>query len=53
MATANLIVDSGAIDENAGDSYQYGKMAIAIASVKKENVKVEKLTTYQFSRIWF
>ena len=39
--TANLIVDSGAIDENAGDSTNYGKMAIAIASVQKENVKVE------------
>ena len=39
--TANLIVDSGAIDENAGDSTNYGKMATAIASVQKENVKVE------------
>lgn len=39
--TANLIVDSGAIDENAGDSTDYGKMATAIASVQKENVKVE------------
>ena len=39
--TANLIVDSGAVDENAGDSTNYGKMAIAIAAVQKENVKVE------------
>lgn len=35
--TANLIVDSGAVDENAGDSTNYGKMAIAIAAVQKEN----------------
>ena len=39
--TANLIVDSGAVDKNAGDSTNYGKMAIAIAAVQKENVKVE------------
>lgn len=39
--TANLIVDSGAIDESAGDSTKYGKMAIAIASAQKEKVKVE------------
>lgn len=36
-----MIVDSGAVDENAGDSTNYGKMAVAIASVQKENVKVE------------
>ena len=39
--TANLIVDSGAVDENAGDSTNYGKIAVAIAAVQKENVKVE------------
>lgn len=39
--TANLIVDSGAIDENAGESTNYGKMAVAIASIQKENVKIE------------
>lgn len=39
--TANLIVDSGAIDENAGESTNYGKMAVAIATIQKEKVKVE------------
>ena len=39
--TANLIVDSGAADENAGSATNYGKMAVAIASIQKENVKVE------------
>lgn len=39
--TANLIVDSGAVDESAGDSTNYGKMAVAIASIQKESVRVE------------
>jgi len=39
--TANLIVDSGAADEEAGASTNYGKMAIAIATVQKEGVRVE------------
>ncbi len=39
--TANLIVDSGSIEGDEGGSTNYGKIAIAIASVQKENVKVE------------
>lgn len=39
--TANLIVDSGAIDEGSGASTNYGKMAVAIALAQRENVKVE------------
>ena len=38
--TANLIVDSGAINENSGDSANYGKISTAIASAQKENVKI-------------
>ena len=39
--TANLIVDSGAVNEDANDATNYGKMAVAIAMVQKENVRVE------------
>lgn len=39
-STANLVVDSGSLDEDANDSTNYGKMAVAIASIKKENIKV-------------
>lgn len=38
--TANLIVDSGAVDEESNDSTNYGKMAIAISTVQKEGVRV-------------
>ena len=38
--TANLIVDSGSLDEESNDSTNYGKMAIAISSVQKEGVSV-------------
>ena len=38
--TSNLIVDSGSLDEESNDSTNYGKMAIAIASVQKEGVDV-------------
>lgn len=37
---ANLIVDSGAIDEEVNDSTNYGKMACAIASVQSQGVTV-------------
>lgn len=39
--TANLIVDSGAVDEEAGDGTDYGKMAVAIAMAQHENVNVD------------
>ena len=39
--TANLIVDSGSIEGDLGGATNYGKIAIAIASVQKEGVKVE------------
>lgn len=38
--TSNLIVDSGALDEESNDSTNYGKMAVAMASVQKEGVNV-------------
>lgn len=38
--TANLIVDSGSLDEDSNDATNYGKIAIAIATVQKEGVKV-------------
>lgn len=38
--TANLIVDSGSLDEESNDSTNYGKMAVAMASVLKEGVAV-------------
>lgn len=38
--TANLIVDSGSLDEESNDATNYGKMATAIASVQKENVRI-------------
>lgn len=38
--TANLIVDSGAVDENVNDSTNYGKVAMAIASVQSQGVNV-------------
>ena len=38
--TSNLIVDSGALDEESNDSTNYGKMAVAMASVLKEGVDV-------------
>lgn len=38
---ANLIVDSGSIDSEDGGATNYGKIAIAIANVQKEGVKVE------------
>ena len=39
--TANLIVDSGSLDDNSNDSTDYGKIGIAIANIKKENVNIE------------
>lgn len=39
--TANLIVDSGAVDEEAGDGTDYGKIAVAIAMAQRENVNVD------------
>ena len=39
--TANLIVDSGSVDEDSNDSTNYGKMATAIALIQKENVEIE------------
>jgi len=39
--TANLIVDSGSLDTDANDATDYGKMGIAIATVKKQGVNVE------------
>lgn len=38
--TANMIVESGAMDENVNDSSNYGKTAIAIALAQKEGVKI-------------
>ena len=38
--TANLIVDSGAGDEDANETTNYGKMAVAIAKIQNEGVKV-------------
>lgn len=38
--TANLIVDSGAGDEEANDSTNYGKMAVAIARIQSEGVTI-------------
>ena len=38
--TANLVVDSGSLDEESNDSTDYGKMGVAIASVQKESVNV-------------
>lgn len=38
--TANLIVDSGAYNESANDSTNYGKMGSAIANIKKEGVHI-------------
>ena len=39
--TANLIVDSGSLDTDANDATNYGKIGIAIASVKKQGVNIE------------
>jgi len=38
--TANLIVDSGAADGESNDSTNYGKMAVAIASIQREGVEI-------------
>ena len=38
--TANLIVDSGAGDEDSNDSTNYGKMSVAIARIMAEGVKI-------------
>lgn len=38
--TANLIVESGAMDENANDASNYGKTAVAIALSQKNGVRV-------------
>ena len=38
---ANLIVDSGALDETENDSTDYGKIGIAIAKIQQEGVPVE------------
>ena len=38
--TANLIVDSGSLDETANDSTNYGKMATAIALIQQEGVNL-------------
>lgn len=38
--TANLIVDSGAGDEDSNDGTNYGKMAVAIARIMAEGVKI-------------
>ena len=38
--TANLIVESGALDEEANDATNYGKTAVAIALAQKEGVNV-------------
>ena len=38
--TANLIVESGAMDENANETTNYGKTGVAIALSKKEGVEV-------------
>lgn len=37
---ANLVVDSGSLDEESNDSTNYGKMGTAIAKVQKENVQI-------------
>jgi len=38
--TANLVVDSGSLDEESNDSTNYGKMGIAIANIQHENVNI-------------
>lgn len=38
--TANLIVDSGAGDEDSNESTNYGKMSVAIARIQNEGVKI-------------
>ena len=38
--TANLIVDSGSLDEESNDSTNYGKIGIAIANVQHEGVPI-------------
>lgn len=40
--TANLIVDSGSLDQESNDSTNYGKMAVAIALIQQEGVIIEK-----------
>lgn len=37
---ANLIVDSGSLDEDVNDATNYGKMAMAISSAQKEGVAI-------------
>lgn len=39
--TANLIVDSGSLDEESNDSTNYNKMAVAIASIQQAGVTIE------------
>ena len=38
--TANLIVDSGSLDEESNESTKYGKMGVAIAAIRQEDVKI-------------
>ena len=40
--TANLIVDSGSLDNNSNDSTDYGKIGIAIANIKKDTFDLDK-----------
>lgn len=40
--TANLIVDSGSLDQESNDATNYGKMAVAIALIQQEGVTIEK-----------
>ena len=37
---SNLIVDSGALDEDSNDSTNYNKLGVALATVQRENVHV-------------
>lgn len=48
--TANLIVDSGALDEQSNDTTNYGKIAVAIASIRQQgvNVTLPLINTAQF-----